>query len=344
MVTPLVAVDATYLGKQLDAPYYHRSAYFENKYKEATGQSITSFNFAIPGAMPSDAYLITKFLLKGEKKPDLLVYGVGPRDFLDNMLPSANATDPYKHLSRLGDVSDHVRLVLGDWQDKLNYALGRMVYTYGEKSDLACNFERRAQAALVAYLPEETPQQEWEYKQMVIPNHYQFEVLPNTCTVKPIKPGHQMRFSDNLSEYAERYRELKWETFLTQLDFLGETLDLANERKIHAVIMAMPITEGNRSIISDFVWHLYKQNLRVLAHEKGATYIDMQACAEFPQSDFSDTVHLNEKGGQKLLDQLAGKLAESAPATAALAPKRFDDESISLPAASMVAGLKGTGL
>ena len=79
MLVPLGGVDADYLRRRVDGSQHHHSAYFEDKFEEKTGLHLRSFNFALPGEMPSDAYLIVKNLLAGEKKPDLIVYGVGDR-------------------------------------------------------------------------------------------------------------------------------------------------------------------------------------------------------------------------------------------------------------------------
>jgi hypothetical protein len=344
MVTPIISVDADYLHEKMDAPYHHRSVFFQDKYKELTGQALTTFNFAIPGEMPSDAFLITKFLLKGEQRPDVLVYGVGPRDFIDNLLPSASATDPYKHLARMGEMPNNDSLAQADWQKTLNERLGRLFFTYGHKDDIACSFNRFAGKFVLPNLPPETAQQEWEYKQMVIPNVQEFEVLPKECLVAPTKTGKENQFKDNLAEYRDRYHELKWDTFLTQMQFLGETLDLANERKIHPVLVAMPITEGNRGLITDFVWDLYKKNLRVVAQAKHATFIDMATAQKFDGNDFADTVHLNARGGTKLLSTLAQRLSEAAEIKTALASRKFEDESMRLPSPSLAAGVRQTRL
>ena len=69
MLVPLDGVDADYLGKPIDASAHHRSLYFEDAFKKDSGHSLKSYNFALPGEMPSDAYLITDFLLKQEKAP-----------------------------------------------------------------------------------------------------------------------------------------------------------------------------------------------------------------------------------------------------------------------------------
>lgn len=67
MLVPLDGTDADFLGHRIDASAHHQSCYFEDRFKRYSGLSVASYNFALPGEMPSDAALITKFLLKGEK-------------------------------------------------------------------------------------------------------------------------------------------------------------------------------------------------------------------------------------------------------------------------------------
>lgn len=62
--------------------------------------------------MPSDAYLITQLLLGYKDHPKLIVYGVGPRDFVDNLLTSATSTDPYRCLSKILNLADDKRTLL----------------------------------------------------------------------------------------------------------------------------------------------------------------------------------------------------------------------------------------
>ncbi|HEY9715854.1 MAG TPA: SGNH/GDSL hydrolase family protein [Trichormus sp.] len=339
MLNPLGAVDADYKREPIDEPYHHKSEYLQDKLKKLTGMSVSTFNFAIPGEMPSDAYFISKFLFKGEKRPDVIVYGVGPRDFMDNLLPNPMVTDPFEHIARLGDVSDHLNLLAPDWQDQLNFKLGRWIFAYGHKADLSCDIQRLCTNALVPHLPAETPLEEMEYRKMILPDFHGFEVRPKACKVRPTTQWTAHNFNDNTEEYKNRYHQLKWEIFLTQFRFFGETLDLARERNIHTIVVSMPVTQRNRDLIPNGAWQLYKQSLRVMAKTKGATYIDLEATKDFDSSDFGDTVHLNSAGGQKMLSMLAQYVSDDKKAIAAITPKHFQRDDI-LPAPKMVAGLK----
>ncbi len=337
VLAPLGGVDADFTNAAVDAPHHHRSLYFEDAFKKRTGESIKTFNFALPGEMPSDAYLITKFLMKGEKRPDVIVYGVGPRDFLDNLLPSPSATDPYAWLSRFGDVNDRISLISPDWQQRMNYEMGRLIYPYGQKVDLNNSFCRAVTATLNKVVPPTNGGAPMSVRRIILPEYRNFEVAKNECLFTPTTDANRPAFSDNIAEYRKRYKQMKWETYLTQMRFMIDILTIARERKTHVVIVAMPITEINRSLLSDLAWDTYKKSIKVIALAKGASFIDMEASGKFKTKDFSDTVHLHSGGGAKLLDLISDCLAKDHAVMAALnKPAQTDNHS------TTVAGLKGT--
>jgi len=154
MLVPLDGVDADFTDKRIDGALHHKSLFFEDKFGKYTGgQKVSTYNFALPGEMPSDAALITKFLLKGQKAPKVLVYGVGPRDFIDNTLPSPAATDPFRYLSRFGDWSDRVSLIVPEWQERLNYELGHLFYPYGNRQQISQSANKKVAGLLDAIVP-----------------------------------------------------------------------------------------------------------------------------------------------------------------------------------------------
>lgn len=337
MLAPIGGVDADFTNAAVDAPHHHRSLYFENAFKKRTGESVKTFNFALPGEMPSDAYLITKFLMKGEKRPDVIVYGVGPRDFLDNLLPSPSATDPYAWLSRFGDVNDRISLISPDWQQRLNYELGRLIFPYGQKVDLNNSFCRSVTATLNQVVPPTNGGAPMSLRRIILPEYRNFEVGKNECLFTPTTDANRPSFTDNIAEYKKRYKQMNWDTYLTQMRFMIDILNTARERKTHMVIVAMPITPINRSLLSDLAWDTYKRSIKVIALAKGATFIDMEGSGKFALKDFSDTVHLHSGGGAKLLDLLAERLSnDRAVMTALNQPTKIDDH------ATTVAGLKGS--
>ena len=67
------------------------------------------------------------------------------------------------------------------------------------------------------------------------------------------------------------------------------------------LVVSMPITSVNRSLLPDHVFALYKNNLRVVSKLFGARYLDLDEMKCFNDQDFGDTVHLNTFGSNKMI-------------------------------------------
>ena len=311
MLVPLDGIDADYLNRRVDGSQHHHSAYFEDKFKEKTGISTRTFTFALPGEMPSDAYLIVDNMLKGKKKPEVIVYGVGPRDFLDNMLPSPSATDPFRFLSRFGDISPVAERVMPDWQDRLDFELGRLCYFYGKRVDISNNASKLASQIVgqLAPLPANTKAASFDDRRLLMPDFRPCEVLQGQAFFRPMTGEQKGNFVDNLGEYKKRYAKMKWDTYISQMRFFADTIDAAQSRGIKFVVVTMPITGLNRSLLSNIAWDAYRSGVIGMAKAKGATVIDFSESPEFSQDDFGDTVHLHSAGGKRFFDLLMDRLA-----------------------------------
>lgn len=322
MLVPLDGVDADYLNRRIDGSQHHRSEYFEHKLEELAGRSASTFTFALPGEMPSDAYLIVNNLLNGEKRPDLVIYGVGPRDFLDNLLPSPSATDPYRYLSRFGPVDPLVSRVMPEWTERLNYELGKLLYVYGHRENLSRRLAGLAEDLLRKGLRLEscsatiTP----DDRHLLLPDYRPCEVGKGQAFFRPTTREERANFVDNIQEYRKRYAKLKWDTYLTQMGFLADTLETARARGIKVLVVAMPLTDLNRKLLSRQSWAAYSLGVAATASAKGAAFLDLSDSSRFTRSDFGDTVHLHSGGGKILLDMIAGTIASSPPLWAALQP------------------------
>lgn len=332
MLVPVAGVDADYLNRPIDGSRHHNSQYFEDQFQQKTGQKVKTFNFGLPGEMPSDAFLITKFLLKGEKRPDVIVYGVGPRDFMDSLLPSPAATDPYQCLSRFGDVTSHRHLIAPEWDQRLNFELAQLVYPYGHKLDMSVSAERAVTAAINEFLPK--PQTDKPFtisdRRRLFPSYKQTEIAANEAFFRPTTPETRTFDNANLKEYKKRYAHLNWRTYCHQMKFLADLMNTARERGTQVILISMPITDINRDLLEKGTWDSYKKCLKVLAQSKDATFIDLGDSKQFALNDFMDTVHLHSGGGMKLLDIVAERAAKDRRVLSALDPTN-----------SHIAGLKG---
>jgi hypothetical protein len=290
MLVPLSGVDADYLNAKIDGAGHHNSVYFEQKFNEATGTKPTTFNFALPGEMPSDAYLITDFLLKDKNRPDVIVYGVGPRDFMDNLLPSASATDPYRFLSRFGDISHIASMAMPEWVERFNYELGKTFYIYGQRGEVCTQLNVVAKNVINNIFPAPEKLMPRHLVHQMMPEYQPFQLEKEEAFFRPITDAELASFTDNLQEYRKRYKKLNWKTFLTQMQFLTQSASTARQRGTHVVIVAMPITDLNRELISDQTWQLYRNSVKGVATATGASFVDFSESPCFNRKDFSDTV------------------------------------------------------
>ncbi|MBX9947864.1 MAG: hypothetical protein K2Y39_01750 [Candidatus Obscuribacterales bacterium] len=332
VLVPVAGVDADYLNHPIDGSHHHNSQYFEDQFKRHTGMKVKTFNFGLPGEMPSDAFLITKFLLKGEKRPDVIVYGVGPRDFMDSLLPSPAATDPYQYLSRFGDVTSHRHLIAPEWDQRLNFELAQLVYPYGHKYDMSVSTERAVTQAINEWLPKPKTDKPFtiQDRRTLFPYYKQMEITSNEAFFRPTTPETRTFDNANLNEYKKRYARLNWRTYCHQMKFLADLMNSARERGTQVILISMPITDINRDLLEKGTWDSYKKSLKVLAQSKDATFIDLGDSKQFATSDFMDTVHLHSGGGMKLLDIVAERAAKDRKVMSALDPTN-----------SHIAGLKG---
>ncbi|MBA3992270.1 MAG: hypothetical protein C0469_02000 [Cyanobacteria bacterium DS2.3.42] len=332
VLVPVAGVDADYLKHPIDGSRHHQSQYFEDQFKRKSGMQVKTFNFGLPGEMPSDAYLITKFLLKGEKRPDVIVYGVGPRDFMDSLLPSPAATDPYQYLSRFGDVTSHRHLIAPEWDQRLNFELAQFVYPYGHKFDMSVTSERTIASILNKLLPAPKTDKPFTItdRRTLFPYYKQMEIASNEAFFRPTTPETRTFDNANLNEYKKRYARLNWRTFTHQMKFLADLMNTARERGTQVILISMPITDVNRVLLEKGTWDSYKKSLKVLAQSKDATFIDLGDSKQFAISDFMDTVHLHSGGGMKLLDIVAAQAAKDRRVMSALDATN-----------SSIAGLKG---
>jgi hypothetical protein len=336
MLTPLNMADAQALHSKFDGALHHESNWFAALLKYSTGCDITTFDFAVPGEMPSDAFLIEKNLLKADKKPKVVVYGVGPRDFMDSLLDSPSATDPYHWLAKLDPPASEWDFCGQSWYQRLNCAVSNAFMPNQVRLQLAEDLSLRwanfvdfclpAPAGAVAISPQE--------KHQMMPNYHPMDVVVGECIFAPRIDMQAGRFVNNLDEYRGRYAHPDWNKFQTQLNFLAKLLDLANERHIQFVLVAMPITSINRDLISDDAWRAYKNGLSVTARSKNAVLIDMTESSRFTDFDFGDTVHLNALGGLKMVKELADEMVADPRLSEALGLKhnksRFANKGVTV--------------
>ena len=287
---PFWSMDAQLDKKIEDIFHHHKSITFAREL-EANGMSKQNvYSFAVFGEMASDGFIYANDFLKGDKKPDVVVLGMAPRDFSDAYLTAPIATFTFKKVVGLNNFARYADAYLPGWQDKADFIATHAVYFYGKRWRLQHELEKGLLKA---------------YKFM----HIDVVAKASAAEAKPASQAGYMsaamideRWANSAKEYRARYRDIENKDLTVQMGFLQKTLAVCKERGIKVVLVNMPLTDVNRDLLPASFYADFRHRMAKLAQDSGnAKYVDLGDASEFNHDDFWDTAHLNMNGGHKLL-------------------------------------------
>ncbi len=312
MVSAIAGCDSNYLGKGLDLANYHKASYFEHLLRTRFGGTYNTFSLAAPGQMPSDALLTLKAMVNTAQRPDIVIYGVAPRDFIDSTLSSPADTEPFRYLRRFVNADDLADVAFRKSDDKLEWWLQRAVYLYGSSLDFRLAFLEGANKFLATALPApwtKTPFTWWD-RVKLLPRYMPGEIHPEAVMAGPITREIALKeFKDNTLEYMSRYRNPDSHTYKLQFHFLKELAEFCHKERMELILVNMPITLYNAGMLPAGAYNRYLNDLQIFSTGNGTSFYDL---ANFPlyeqRGDFHDSVHLNAFGAKKFFDSLAATL------------------------------------
>jgi hypothetical protein len=314
MVSAVTCCDANYLKKGLDLTEYHGAEYLDNALQKTFGGSFKTYNLSAPGQMPSDAFLTLEAMLATANRPDVVIYGVAPRDFIDSSLSNPTDTEPFRFLSRLVNTDNCAGGLFRDPLGKLQWSIDRNVYLAHHSLDIqlaGANLDNRLMDKI---LPVPYPAKAYTYweRNHLLPRYKAGEIYPNAISTHPTTPKEAAeQFRDNTAEYIERYARPDERTYNTQFYFLRKLAQLCKKERIELVVVNMPITQQNIKILRPELYLTYIMALRQFAQGQGLNHTcwDLNDFNVYDKTDYHDFVHLNAYGGAKFFDHLTAKLA-----------------------------------
>ncbi len=307
MMNALHGGDSTHYNRPENAAFHHRSYYFEELMKKKD-QDIRTFAFAIGGQMASDAYVISSRLLTGDMKPKTIVYGIAPRDFMDNTLASPASTETFRYVGRIKDLSDEEWDARKGFWERVEHVLTKASFLYQKRLDFV-------------YLQNEGMKQLLSSLGIKMDlNHAPFELRGIALVQLPEDTGpsdlcftpydkKQAKYADNLDQYRYRYLPFKPKVYYTQLSYLEKLMKFAKDNGIEMVLVNMPITKDNMDIMPANFYNIYKKDVLALVGKYNAQIIDLNNQKRFPKEYFEDSVHLNGLGAVNFFEVLADKFS-----------------------------------
>jgi hypothetical protein len=328
MMHPISRLDADFHDKNLDYVHHHRSDYLASQLKNSLGLGDTTcFNFALPGSMLSDDYMVTKGLLRDDRCPKVLVLGLSLRDFIDSGVSCPAATPPFKYLMRFVDINDITAIAMPEIWRRLDYYTGNLVYLWSKKLDLQVILTEGTKSALSPlaqrYCAASLIEQADPAKNL--PSNLRSEVEEHMFIVNAHQP---YSWEDNSAEYAKRYRVKHKDMFEIQKQFLSRLLDCCKERHIAVLLVNMPLSDMNMNLMPAHYYDSYVATMKEVSQKWNCPFLDMNADRQqVNKADFYDTAHMNSTGGKKLADRIASWIVKD--------PQLAD--SLTRPAAMQVA-------
>ncbi len=311
MMNPMWLHEANHLNKNIDIVTNHRSVALDDEIKSVIPESNARvFNFALPGAMVSDAYIVMKSLLHGERKPSVVVMGLWPRDLVDNRFCCAAASDHWGYLQRFCDTSSVASLAMPELWQRAYYGAAPFFYVETRKHDLQMLLSQVAKDKFGGYLGTLAKPCKVDSKPLsVVWAIYNSEVLEGVNIAKPKE--HTPYITATTDDFARRVKRFKEPTFKNQMAWLDKCIDYCNQNDIRLVLLNLPLSDVAVKMFQPGVYDSCVAAMKDKATKRGATFVDLQASGKFAFSDFGDAVHMNEFGGEKLVKALAQAIADN---------------------------------
>jgi hypothetical protein len=295
VMSPLWTADFKRFSGVADFYRHHRSYLLERNLealasrKRQNGKSdkCRVFSFAVPGAMVSDMDLILGKVLVGPRKPDLVVYGVAPRDFMDDLAGSETKTVVFQ---KLGDVGDLSKSNFADTSidEKLELVVNKMFYLFGKRT--------RYQAKTDSFLRKIAHQSARDSTDQLLA-----AANANIC---PLFQDRKILWQKSLDEYRMRYQRFNQLQYRKQQAFLQDLLATCHKNDIAILLVNMPLTRANLDLMPPGQYENYLSMLRECAKRNDVSLVDLHS-DQYPDLSFYDTVHLNDEGAQTFLSTLS---------------------------------------
>lgn len=277
---------------------YRGATSFEKKLKTMGWQSPCVFDFAGPLQMVSDDYIYVDQFLAGDRIPDVVIFGLAPRDFRDFDISSPAKTPPFKRLVTMDNLSRYADLVLPSWKDRLDFGAENACIMYGRRHYM----QRQVEAFLyqlytLIHLPEPKDESKIGFLKPI-------QILGSV--------GDQL-WENSLAEYRMRYRDIDKKNIDLQMNVLRNAMALCRSRGIKVIVVNMPLSKDNLSLMRADFYQVFRGKLAISCNAEDATFLDLGDSSDFSRSDFWDSSHLGLTGAYKFLDCLCRVIPAPVP-------------------------------
>lgn len=280
---------------------YTKSAHLQRMLQTQVEGKFDLINLGVPSCMVGDYYLTLKKLKDFGKRPQLIVLGLAPREFLDNSYPDPKQTASYELMSQLSPVHDWARHPLS----AVDYVV-QLLPPFALLNEIGDSVKVKAFSFRYAI---EQKGSEPVHALVATCRQMLLNSLPRQMQ-NQVRQTHEKpyRYMD-MAAYNWSYNPPNLHHMRRQIRFLDLFVELASKWNLPVVLVDMPITAENQALIEPETLSFYKTVLREIAEKYKVTLVDANNLSGCTSADFLDSVHLNASGGHKCFNCLVNAIS-----------------------------------
>jgi hypothetical protein len=320
MMIPTACRDADYLNVTIDPVVHPYSQYLQAKIAEKTGLQLKCFNFALPGGMISDHYMIVSSLFSKERKPKVAIFGLSLRDFIDSGVECAASTPAYHYFSRYkteSEIDSLLPLSMPSIFNRGQYLADKYIYLLGKRLQIQVMAGDAITMRVTELLgPERRGKQgnDSVAASSTKPDTNPDAALSGTEVTEgmvALRPNAFYPWQDNSREYKKRFKSANQSMFKIQTEYFRRMISQLKSEGVEVLLVNMPLTPANMALMPQGSYDQYLSLLKQTVVEQGCGLLDLNDGKTFVASNFKDPVHMNGSGGKILIDQIAENLNQS---------------------------------
>jgi hypothetical protein len=282
-----------------------------------THDDAPSFSWALGGENASDAYMIASTMMSGAKKPRLVIYGIAPRDLLDNNVKSPVSTDIFRYLSTSNTIFSLPGSAFTSIDDRVAFSLKQFLFLVDRKEALSKYVSNQLQIVLPEVLPAmRNAKTGTEEQQKIATAQAQIEASAKAQIKAPalnvnnqeVLAAKQIAAYDYLLQVSKgvtifRYHPYSAERYDRQVVFLDKLLAHLESIGVPVILVKMPLKNEHVAIMPKELLESYTKDVDRLATKYGASVLDFNT-SDFKDSNYGDVAHLNATGARIFQDLL----------------------------------------
>lgn len=254
-----------------------------------SGQQGVVMSLACSGAVASDCHLLATNLFTDQKRPRLVVWGIGPAGFIQgNTANITIATATVSYFNRLGvPIPVEYFESVGEF---LECVYRRVSYLYDHKNGVT-----------TLCIATATPVIDSSADACIT-------FLGGKRTVTETEPMDRWAYS--LGVYWDFYHPFVEWKYEKQLRYFDSVLKHCRAKNIPIVIVKMPMREVEVRLMGDATYKRYNADIARIARRNATPLLDFSRSKHFKDENFKDLVHLDTVGAKIFRKELETNLID----------------------------------